>query len=81
MQLVGGMAKEDGWGGCSGRRCTKADGLVPYPAEQELVPLLRREVMLPGPRAEAPLSDYRNVPRHAVDLNHSKNTCRTNRQC
>ena len=44
------------------------------------VPLQPREVRLLGPKAEGPLSDYRNVQLHAVELARSENTCRNNNQ-
>ena len=37
-----------------------------------------RGVRLLGPEAEEPLSDYRNVQPHAVELARSENTCRNN---
>jgi hypothetical protein len=42
------------------------------------VPLQLREVRLLGPKAEGPLSDYRNVQLHAVELARSENTCKNN---
>lgn len=44
------------------------------------IPLQLRGVRLPGPKAEGPLSDYRNVLLHAVELARSENTCRDNNQ-
>ena len=44
------------------------------------IPLPLRGVRLPGPRAEGPLSDYRNALLHAVELARSENTCRDNNQ-
>lgn len=44
------------------------------------VPLRLREVRLPGPKAEGPLSGYRNALLHAVELARSENTCRDNNQ-
>lgn len=38
-----------------------------------------RGVRLLGPEAEEPLSDYRNVQPHAVELARSENTCRNNK--
>lgn len=44
------------------------------------VPLQLREVRLPGPKAEGPLSDYHNALLRAVELARSENTCRDNNQ-
>lgn len=44
------------------------------------VPLRLREVRLPGPKAEGPLSGYRNALLRAVELARSENTCRDNNQ-
>lgn len=44
------------------------------------VPLQPHEVRLLGPKAEEPLSDYRNVQLHAVELARSGNTCRNNKK-
>lgn len=45
------------------------------------VPLQQHGARLLGPEAEGPLSDYRNVQLHAVELARSENTCRNNNQC
>lgn len=78
------MSKVDGaTGAAKGTDRQKPADAARQPPQvgQSQVPLQPREVRLLGPKAGGPLSDYRNVQLHAVELARSENTCRKNNQC